>query len=416
MAPGGWRAAERVYWLYAALFSLCFWMTSALNVLYMATEVGLSPFQMVVVGSVLEAAVFVFEVPTGILADLVSRRLSVLVGLALIGAGFLVQAAGTTFAAMLAAQVVWGLGYTFTSGADTAWLADEVGEERLAQVLTRAQQLRLGGTVVGIVAAGALGVIDIQVPLAVSGAGFVVLAAALAALMPETTRARGPVVARGALAQMRGTLVEGLAIARRRPVVRAFLVIGLLTGMSSEAVDRLWTVRVVEELQPSSPGQGGTVLLFAAITLAGTLIALGASLAVNAMAPTSLQDAHPRRVLAALVLVEVLAVAGIALAGALWLVLAALWLRTAVIAIAAPVRAAWLNRSLDARTRATSLSLNGQADAIGQVIGGPPLGAVGSGFGVPVALIASAVVLAPAAAVFARLRPECEPAPEPTGG
>ena len=31
---------------------------------------------------------------------------------------------------MLAAQVIWGLGATFISGALEAWIADEVGEER----------------------------------------------------------------------------------------------------------------------------------------------------------------------------------------------------------------------------------------------------------------------------------------------
>ena len=102
------------------------------------------------------------------------------------GYPFLVQGLGTTFAAMLVAQVIWGIGYTFTSGADQAWLADEIGAGELARVLIRAQQYRLGATVAGILAAGALGLLDIQVPLVVSGSGFLVLALVLAAVMRET--------------------------------------------------------------------------------------------------------------------------------------------------------------------------------------------------------------------------------------
>ena len=58
----------------------------------MATVVGLSPLQMVLVGTILEISAFVFEIPTGIVADLYSRRVSVIIGFALVGIGFSVQA------------------------------------------------------------------------------------------------------------------------------------------------------------------------------------------------------------------------------------------------------------------------------------------------------------------------------------
>jgi MFS family permease len=398
-------AAEHVYYLYVAGFSLCLWLTATLNVLYMATDVGLTPLQMVVVGSVLEASVFLFEVPTGLVADLVSRRLSVLIGVVLIGVGFLVQGLGATFAAMLVAQVIWGIGYTFTSGADTAWLADEIGAGELARVLPRAQQLRLAGTFVGILAAGGLGLIDIQVPLVASGLAFVVLGAVLAPLMRETGFVPTPKSQRESFATMGRSLSAGLAVARRRPVVREFLVIGLLVGLSSEAVDRLWTVRVVQDFAlPRLLAQTGPVLLFTLISLIGTVIALAASLVVSRLAPERVQALHPSRFLALLVALEVVGIVGIALLGSLWLVLGALWLRGAAAAVAGPIQSTWLNRNLDSATRATSLSINGQADAIGQILGGPPLGALGSRFGVPVALLGSALLLAPATLVLARLR------------
>jgi len=87
------------------------------NLLYLATVVGLSPLQLVLVGTVLEATCFLFEVPTGIVADLYSRRLSIIIGFLLIGAGFILEGSVPTFAAVLATQVLWGIGYTFTSGA-----------------------------------------------------------------------------------------------------------------------------------------------------------------------------------------------------------------------------------------------------------------------------------------------------------
>ena len=41
-----------------------------------------APLQLVLVGTTLELACFLFEIPTGIVADLYSRRLSVVIGVA----------------------------------------------------------------------------------------------------------------------------------------------------------------------------------------------------------------------------------------------------------------------------------------------------------------------------------------------
>jgi DHA3 family tetracycline resistance protein-like MFS transporter len=61
-----------------------------LNLIYQATVVGLSPLRLVLVGTLMEAVCFVAQVPTGVIADLVSRRLSVIIGYLLMGAGLLV--------------------------------------------------------------------------------------------------------------------------------------------------------------------------------------------------------------------------------------------------------------------------------------------------------------------------------------
>jgi DHA3 family tetracycline resistance protein-like MFS transporter len=111
------------------------------NLVYQAETVGLSPLQLVLVGTTLEMSAFLFEAPTGILADVYSRRLSVIIGVALMGIGFVIEGSFPFFAAVLLNQVLWGLGYTFTSGATEAWLADEIGEEAAGPVFLRGSQI-----------------------------------------------------------------------------------------------------------------------------------------------------------------------------------------------------------------------------------------------------------------------------------
>lgn len=402
------RPAEpvRTYYVLSGFSSFCYVLTFTLSLVYFVKDVGLNPLEMVLVGTVLEATVFLAEVPTGVVADLVSRRLSVIIGLLLIGPAFLLQASVQTFAAVLAAQVVWGIGYTFTSGALQAWITDEIGADRVAAVFTREQQLHLTARVLATVTAGGLGLISLALLMMVSGFGFLALAVAMLVVMPERNFTPTPKGDRDTFTHVTSTLVEGLKVARRRPVVRYFLLISVLAGLSSEAFDRLWTVRVLNDLGlPTLFGQDSPAIWFAVFALISTVLSLATSLVVNKVSAERVNSLHPNGLLALLTVLQVAGIAGLAVFGNLWLALAALWIRDAAVAVALPIQTAWLNRNLDSQSRATVLSMNGQADAIGQVVGGPPLGALAYRTSLSTALVASAAILSPTALLYLRLRP-----------
>lgn len=68
-----------------------------------------------------------------------------------------------------------------------------------------------------------------------------------------------------------------------------------------------------------------------------------------------------------------------------------------------PLQSAWINSTIDdSSVRATVLSIVNQADAVGQVAGGPAIGAVGSSVGLRPALAPGAGALAPAVALYGR--------------
>jgi MFS family permease len=71
----------------AFLFSMIF----SVNMIYMVSTANLSPLQLVLVGTVLEGTIFIFEIPTGIVADVYSRRLSIVIGVLITGVSFLVM-------------------------------------------------------------------------------------------------------------------------------------------------------------------------------------------------------------------------------------------------------------------------------------------------------------------------------------
>jgi DHA3 family tetracycline resistance protein-like MFS transporter len=86
-----------------------------------------------------------------------------------------------------------------------------------------------------------------------------------------------------------------------------------------------------------------------------------------------------------------------ALAGSLWLALLGSYGIFVARQVSGPLFMSWLNRSIDdSSTRATTLSIVNQADAVGQWTGGPAIGALGTVTSIRVALAAATACLVPA--------------------
>src|SRR4029079_4094181 len=68
-----------------------------------------------------------------------------------------------------------------------------------------------------------------------------------------------------------------------------------------------------------------------------------------------------------------------------------------------PLEMTWLNQQItDSSVRATVISITGQSDAVGQAVGGAGLGLIGNVWGIRAAIVAGALALAPALALYGR--------------
>lgn len=398
--------ARTAYLWWEGTWSLLQTVAFTLTLLYQVQSAHLDPVQLVVVGAVLEASCFLFEIPTSVVADVYSRRLSALIGAVVVGVGILIQGLLPSFWPILVAQVVWGLGFTFISGAVDAWITDEVGVDAVQPLFTRFQQQHLAMTFVGIIVAGALAQIDLKAPMLVAGSGYLLLALVMAPLLPEEGFRRTPSHDQPTWAQMKQTFMTGLAAARRPGVGRSFAVIALISGASSEVFDRLWTLRVIDAFElPDLGWLNSSITWFTAFALIGALVSLATSLVANHVAAERINALHPTKLLASLCLVQAGGVIGFALLGALWPALLAMWIRDAARNLAYPVQSAWLNRNIGTQARSTTLSMTSQADALGQVAGGPALGIVANRTSISTAMTIAGLLLLPAAVIYSEIRP-----------
>lgn len=403
-----------IYLIIVGATSAFFTMMGFISAIYRVQTAGLNPLQLVLLGTALELSVFAFEVPTGIVADLYSRRLSVIIGYALVGAGFMLEGALPLFATILLAQVTWGIGYTFTSGAQDAWLADEIGEEGLSQAYLRASQVGRAGTLLGLLVSIGLGRVNLALPFLISGGLLVTLALFLLLFMPETGFSPTPRPERTSWQKMGDTFRDGLGVVRGRPLLMLIMSIALFFGLSSEGLDRLWEAHMLENFTFPAAGNLEPVVWFGIINFATLLLGFVMTEVVRRRVDVD----DERAALWVQLLMSLIVVAGVVVFGL------ASGFGVAVAAVMAvqvfrggirPLYWAWINKQIEPRVRATVLSMNGQVDAIGQVVGGPILGAVAATLSLRAAMVGVGVLLAPVAVLysfaFRRISPEVASAP-----
>lgn len=407
--------ARPAYLLYAGGSALFFATYATLSTVYRVEVAHLDALQLVLVGTMLEGAVFLFEVPTGVVADTVSRRLSVVIGMVLIGVGFLIEGAWPLFGPILLAQFVWGLGSTFESGAVDAWITDEVGEAVAADAFLRGTQVAQIAGLLGIGLASVLGGRDLAWPLRAGGVGFLVLGLVLSLTMAEHGFRPERVASRNPFAPLRRTLAAGLEAVRGRPLLRWILVLALIGGAASEVFDRLWQARVLQFPLPLGDRLGSAGLFGVVAAVAMVLSIVAAEVARRRVDGTSHREVA--RALMGLTVALALAVVGFGLAGNALTALAFYLAAVLVRRVNAPLFRAWLNQSAERGSRATLFSFSNQMDALGQIAGGPLLGIVAVRAGMSWAFAACGALLLPAVWIYRRsLRPGPPPAGPAAGG
>ena len=404
--------ATRVFLFMELAVAVFTCMVFTANILYQVTVAGLAPLQLVLIGTTLEVCTFLFEVPTGIVADAYSRRLSLIIGYLLVGLGFLIEGFFPTFQTILLAQVIWGLGFTFTSGAKQAWITDEVGEERANQLFLRVARLGAFAYLFGLGATVLIGANNTAYPIRIGGMGIFLTGILLALIMPETGFRPTPREDRNTWQHMGHIFKQGVDVVRARPRLSSIVFIALFYGLYSEGMDRLSTKLVVDHFD-LPVFFGSTDLSFFVM-----LDAIGALLYIFVIrfVEKRLDISRPRAIGRAMLLVTgliSLSMLSFALSPSLILAVLSMIAVGQLRGVSGPLQAAWINHKLDSRVRATIHSMFGQVDAIGQTMGGPVVGLIANVFSVRLAISLSSLLLSPALLFIQRANriptPEAEP-------
>ena len=387
------------YYTLRVVYGLMFSLMAAVSTIYRVDVVGLNPFQLVLVGTTLEAAYFLGEIPTGVVADAYSRKLSLIIGYLLIGLGFFVEGSIPAFWGVLLAQVIWGVGATFTSGAEAAWLAGEIGESKLQHTMIRGGQIGRIVAIVGVLAAMFTGSFNLGLAFRIAGLGIFLLGIVLIFVMPETGFRPAAAAERETWGKLKQTFRAGLAEVRASRLLLLIFAVEVCFGLASEGIDRLSEAHLLEDFVWPTVVDWQPIVWLGLISIANLLI----SIAVTEWLRRTVPEDDSTRIIRAMRLINALfivAVVAYAFANSFMLGVITYTFLQQIRHANGALYGPWVAKQISAEVRATVLSMWGQMNAVGQMIGGPLIGAVALATTLPLGYASIGVLLLPIPILF----------------
>jgi MFS family permease len=365
---------QRTYLLLTLFTTLSASLIWGINTLFLL-DAGLNNLEAFAANAFFTAGMMLFEVPTGVVADLRGRRLSFLLGSLTLTvstlAYVLMWQTNAPFWAWAVVSVMIGLGFTFFSGAVEAWLVDALRftgyDGPLDPVFAKAQVVSGGAMLTGSVLGGVIAQLtSLGVPFVVRSA-LLGVTFVLALLMMHDlgfTPARGE----RPVPEMKRILNDSLHYGLGRPAVRwVMLTAPFVSGVS---------IYAFYAMQPYLLELYGDEGAYGIAGLAAAIVA-GAQIAGGLSAPR-LRTRFRRRTSLLLVTatVSVLALLLVSVAGSFWVVVGLLVLWGLASSVTMPVRQAYLNDLIPSRQRATVLSFDSLLGSAGGVVVQPVFGRV----------------------------------------
>lgn len=380
---------EKTYYLMRSGVSYFYSMWLTVTLLYHTTVITQDPLRLILLGVALEATVFLFEIPTGVVADTYSRKWSVVIGLGLTGAAYVLEGAFPIYGTVLVAYILHGIGFTFYSGANDAWLADEMGPEKAAPVFVRGSQISLISAQAGILSAIVIGQAGLPAPMLVAGIGIAGIGVLLAFAMTEHGFKPEPSSAR-VLGKLTGTLRRSVGLLERGKGMALVVMVGVVVGLSVGGYDGLFTPHFLLNFTPPLEPVVWFGLLSGAVSGSSALILEW----IRRRAKLISAERVPR-LIAALYAGTIAGNVVFVLAGQFELAVVAYWFSQMLRATTRPLIIIWISQITPSPLRASAISMYWQSISLGNVIGAPVIGLIGTITSVRWALMTAVLALSP---------------------
>ncbi|MDQ4095954.1 MAG: MFS transporter [Actinomycetota bacterium] len=402
------KTVIRTYLTIGGLFTLSASLIWGINTLFLL-DAGLTIFEVFVANAAFTAAMALFEVPTGVVADTRGRRASFLLSAVTLAIGTLayvaVEAIDGGLLLFSLAGVILGLGYTFYSGAVEAWVVDALKatgyEHQLDGVFARSETVQSVAMVLGTVGGGVLGQFDLSLPYYVRAVA--ILAAFAVGLKTMHDIGFSPRTLRlsGMAGEMKKVARAGMTYGWRAPAMRLLVMESFLTWGFFSWAWYAWQPYFLELYGDDAVWLSGLIAsLFALAGIVGNWLV--GRVALPGRRRTTL-------LLAASAASSSLMVAT-GLIQSFWITVPVFLLAGVAAGVLQPVRQTYLHNSIPTSERATLVSFDSLLGSLGSVGGQTGLGYLSQERSVPAGFVVGGLATVLTVPIFGRLRALREPA------
>ena len=336
-------------------------------------DAGLSNLEAFAANAFFTAGMVIFEIPTGVVADTIGRRVSYLAGTVTLMVTTLLyvllwQIEGPFWAWALVSMLL-GLGFTFFSGAVEAWLVDALDatgyEGSLEAIFGKGQIVTGVGMLTGSVAGGFVAQFtSLGVPFVMRAVVLLVMFAFAFTVMRDI--GFKPKKSDGTLREMRSITSQSIEFGWRVPAVKWLMLASPFTaGVGIYAFYALQPYLLELVGDPTAYGIAGVT----AALVAGAQI-------VGGIAAPRIRTLFRLRT-SALLLAVAMGAVSLALIGLVqnfWVVVGLVAVWAMLFAAAMPIRQSYLNGLIPSSQRATILSFDSMLGSSGGVVVQPVLG------------------------------------------
>lgn len=383
------------------LFTLAASLIWAINTIFLIRNGGLSIFQVMIVNAVFTVGQMAFEVPTGVVADTIGRRASLVLCMVTLMVSTLLYVLtpplGLGMLGFILASILLGLGFTFQTGSLDAWVVDALdatGWSRSKERVFAWGQMSSGaGMLVGSLLGGVIGQIGLAWPYIIRAALLGVAGIATALLIHDVGFTPRPLRLSTFRAEAGRIFGEGIRFGWRSAVVRPLLWVSLLTGVFFMYGWYAWQPYILELIGRDYVWLLGVVqALFSLTGIVGNAL-------VGRVMRDGPQRRQPARVLQVAAFSQAFLTLGIAGVGLFLpqpglgpaVIAVVLWLIWGLVyGVITPIRMSYINSYIPSAQRATVLSMDSFFLDAGGAVGQPALGWISERASIPVAWLIGA--------------------------
>jgi len=390
------KRTVKTYWIVWGIRELGASFFATTYVLFLLAR-GLNLFEANLVNVVFFATLFLFEIPTGVVADVWGRKISTVIAYGVTALSMGLYFFANSFLTCAIAEAVGAIGFTFLTGAFDAWVVDELKyhnyQGQVRWIFGRAQQIGKLASIAGSFIGAFMGSFNLALPWLGASVVLVVGGIYASVCMNEKSFQRRPYSFTSGWREMGTTFKTGIAYTRASKPMRFLIIMGIVQSFSVMAPNMQWTPWFKQLL-------GSTINLGFVWWGIALAIVLGAEFARAIAKGDSKQNEKLWLILSQIAIG--VCIISTPLLQNVPLALVAFLMHESGRGLYKPLKDAYLNANIPSEQRATLLSFDAMAFHIGGVIGLATSGAIANAFGIPMAWVVSGSVLILGTLVIAR--------------